>query len=470
MLEAFRSHLHTLPIGAPSARILVAYSGGADSTCLLHLLHAAKLDIVAAHLHHGQREEADLEAKKCEAFADELGVPFAKGVADVPLIAKQMKIGLEEAGRHARYEFLRKSAFSLECDYIVTGHTRDDQIETILFNVIRGTGLAGLAGIRDTRDNIIRPLLPFSKAETRQYCMDHGFWFHDDPANEDLTFSRARIRHNIIPELKRVHPGFEFSLLRLSEIALEEDQLLDGIAANALDHSEIRLNGDLNFLTQNEEICFQRQFLDHLQPALRKRALRLAIRYIGGSLDFKQTEVALIGGKGSVTAEGGEHILEWDEDKVLARRTVVDEPYRYKLEVPGQTISDLFGWVLEAKVQEGDGRSIPRASLSTRLDRRKIVGELYFRSLQEGDKIQPLGFEGTRKLSDLVAESKLTLAARKRLPIICDMMGPVWVPAICVSERVSAELTGEALGLTFRELKSDETLWSHRTYPISEPS
>ncbi|MEA2553176.1 MAG: tRNA(Ile)-lysidine synthase, partial [Fimbriimonadaceae bacterium] len=187
MLERFRDHLEKTGLIPAGTRVLVGYSGGADSTCLLHLFHALQVDIVAAHLHHGQREEADTEQRLCEAFCTELGIPFVSGRGDVPRLAKDLKIGLEEAGREARYAFFRQAAFQTGCTLVATAHTLSDNVETILLNIARGSGLAGLAGIPEKRENIVRPLMIFAREETRAYCQDHGFWYHDDPANEDLT-------------------------------------------------------------------------------------------------------------------------------------------------------------------------------------------------------------------------------------------------------------------------------------------
>ncbi|RYG30390.1 tRNA(Ile)-lysidine synthetase, partial [bacterium] len=123
MLEKLRAHLERTGLIPGGVRVLVGYSGGADSTCMLHLLHRLGFDIVAAHLHHGQREEADREAALCEAFCTEIDVPFVSGRADVPRISREAGIGLEEAGRNARYEFFRQAAFRLECELIATAHT-----------------------------------------------------------------------------------------------------------------------------------------------------------------------------------------------------------------------------------------------------------------------------------------------------------------------------------------------------------
>src|SRR5437588_1589197 len=291
MLERFIEHLRSSQLIPPNSKVLTGYSGGADSTCLLHLLHRAGFDVVAAHLHHGQRAEADDELTQCAKVCEQLNVPVLSGKADVPRMAKDLKIGLEEAGREARYEFLQSAANETGCNLIATAHTRDDHIESVLLHIIRGSGLSGLAGIPERRGNIIRPLLIFSRTETRGYCEEQGLWTHDDPANTDTQFSRARLRLNVIPELKKINPDVEASIARLAEIAGEETEFLDGMAAAALERCEIPINGELAFLTQHCEVRLARPALAHLPPVLLKRAFRLVAGALSAKLNFEQTGI-----------------------------------------------------------------------------------------------------------------------------------------------------------------------------------
>lgn len=404
-------------------------------------MHHAGLDVVAAHLHHGQREEADEELLRCEGFCQELGLPFVSGKADVPAIAKTRKIGLEEAGRDARYAFFEKAAAQTGCDTIVTAHTKTDQAETILLNLIRGAGLSGLAGIPEQRGNVVRPLLGVSRAETRAYCREHGLWTHDDPANEDISFSRARIRLRVLPELEAVHPAAQDALCRLGALAGEEDRFLDAAAAAALERCELPLNGELRFLTLDSEVAFGRAALLHLPPVLLRRSLRLAVEALGGRLEFQGTHGLAQGlaskELGSVTAPGGDVAVEWDAETVHIRHLTPFEPYRHPLAVPGITESEVLGWAFEASFEESASGTFLRNALSVAMNRTKIKGNLHFRSAQAGDALAPMGFGKKRKLSDLMGEAKLTPAARSRLPIVCDMAGPIWAPGVCLDDRVA---------------------------------
>lgn len=440
MRQRFKEHLKTSGLIPPGARVLVGYSGGADSTCLLHLLHDAEVDVVAGHLHHGQRPEADLEMKLCEAFCGELGVPFVGGRADVPGMSKETGMGLEESGRHARYHFFAQAAFRTGCDLIATAHTRTDQIETVLLNLTRGAGLQGLSGIPEKRDNLIRPLLPFTRHETRAYCEEHALWFHEDPANSDLSFSRARIRHRVLPELRGINPGAEAAIARCADIVREEDQFLSGMAAAALEQTQIPLNGELAFLTEDVEVLFDRARLGSLPEVLFRRCLRLAFGALGASVDLDQCLAVCHGlktqARGSVTAEGGEVVAEWDEQALGVRKLLPTAPFRYGLTLPGETESEEFGWAFTAYEAAPSEQIGERAGLRVEIDPAKTKGTLYFRTAESGDTMQPLGFSGRRKLADLMSEAGLSLAARRRLPIVCDMVGPVWAPGVCLSERV----------------------------------
>lgn len=459
MRTAFLAHLQASGILPPGARILVGYSGGADSTCLLTLLVGAGYDVVAAHLHHGQRSEADLEMRLCEGYAGELDVPFIGGHADVPGMAERLGLSLEEAGRDARDAFLRQAAARLGCDLIATAHTRNDLVETMLFQMARGTGLSGLKGIA-ARDGIkVRPLLPFSRQETRAFCTEEGLWFHDDPQNADLAFSRARIRHRVIPELQLVHPGFEDAMLRLAQIAEEEDGFLNGMAAATLEKSETEINHPFPWLTRDVEAVFDRERLASLPPVLAARAIRLVVATLGASLDRHQTMLAVegihTGGSGSVTSSAPKMesavIVEWNGEKVHIRAAEVAEPFRHPLTLPGETTADEFGWTLQAWFADEPTIESDPYLLRVSLDASSVRGAPYFRSAQASDTVVPFNWaHGPRPIADIFADRRWSQAARKRVPVVCDLVGPIWCPGAFLADRcrVTPE-TSRTLVMTF---------------------
>jgi tRNA(Ile)-lysidine synthase len=236
----------------------------------------------------------------------------------------------------------------------------------------------------------------------------------------------------------------------MAHLADEEDRYLDAHAIRSVEHAEVPLNGQLRFLTINVEAAFERSALVDVPAVPLRRAIRLIASALGGDLDFHQLATIANGlalSPGSVTSEGGTVIVEWSEDQVHLRQAQPREPFRFPLTVPGATDSETFGWTIEATPAEGAVQPFVRNALDVVLDFDKAKGPLFLRAAELGDVIAPMGFEKARKLSDLMGEAKLTQAARRRLPIICDILGVVWVPGICLADRVK---TGAA---TSRQLR-----------------
>lgn len=454
MLDRLSEHLKSTNLLPKGAKVVVGYSGGADSTCLLHLLRQLGYETVAAHLHHGMRVEADDEMARAADFCEKLGIAFAGGRADVPRLAADEKVGIEEAGRMARYAFFDEVLKSTGFDVVATAHSRTDLVETVLLNLVRGCGLSGMAGIPERNGSVVRPLLSFSRSELRAYCTEHGLWFHDDPANADVDFSRARLRHEVLPQLELLNPRFEEAIGRFASIAESENRVLNGAAAAALEQCERPLNGVLEFLTSDAEVAFDRSSLRHLPPALLRRAMRLAVAAVGGELDFESTgricRGVCLDETGSVMALGGTVVIDWSSELVHVRRICPADQRVFPVGLPCDIADQECGWRFQAVATKGPVSKPERASLSTETDADRIQGPLVLRCFQKGDAIQPLGFEGTRKASDLLSEFHLTQAAKGRLPILCDRLGPIWIPGICLSNRVkSTENTLNAIRLTF---------------------
>ncbi len=186
----------------------MALSGGADSVALLHLLRdldeRGELTLVgAAHLHHGLRgDAADEDQAFCAALTARLGVPFETARVDVAALAREQKRSVEDAGRQARYAFLEEAADRLSADTIATAHTRDDQAETFLLRLLRGSGTRGLGGIRPRVGRVVRPLLDVERADLRRYLADRSEDFREDASNADVTLLRNRVRHELLPFLR----------------------------------------------------------------------------------------------------------------------------------------------------------------------------------------------------------------------------------------------------------------------------
>lgn len=272
--EARRWLKEQLPAGA---RLLCAVSGGRDSMVLLHLLCSCGFDVTAAHLHHGLRgQEADRDQMFVRDYCKKHDIPFRTKQVDVGEFAAREGLGVEEAARQVRYEFLAATALQLEVTAIATGHQLEDQAETILLNLTRGTGADGLRGIARRRGMFIRPLLLATREEIADYAAAHGVPSVEDGSNRNLIYSRNRIRHRVLPELERINPSFCQTISRTAHILAEESHLLDRMAAGLLTARETEdgLAVDYAAFREAEEV-------------LRRRMARLLVgRMAVGRKDF----------------------------------------------------------------------------------------------------------------------------------------------------------------------------------------
>jgi tRNA(Ile)-lysidine synthase len=217
-----------------SVTVLLAVSGGADSVALLRAMRvlADPRRLVVAHFQHGLRPAAEQDAIFVRRLCDELGVPCEIGRAEAELAKQTAGEGLEGAARRARYEFLRAAAERHGARYVAVAHTADDQVETILHRVARGTGLAGLAGMPRARRlgpaaTLVRPLLARTRAEVLDYLQSLGQAYREDETNRDLGFTRNRIRHDLLPKLRaEYNPEVDAALLRLGQLAGEAQGLI----------------------------------------------------------------------------------------------------------------------------------------------------------------------------------------------------------------------------------------------------
>jgi tRNA(Ile)-lysidine synthase len=237
-----------------------------------------------------------------------------------------------------------------------------------------------------------------------------------------------------------INPSAEEAICRLSAFVSSEDEFLNGVAAAALENAEMPLNGRLSFLTDHVEVAFHRQRLTELPEVVVRRAVRLAVETLGGQFDSHETMVLLEGLKGrssgSVTAIGGTVVVEWDLDKVHVHETGLPEPFACALTVPGETVSEELGWRIAAVTGPPSSAKPTRSSLNVEIPIEALKGGLMYRNAAQADEMRPLGFSGHRKLSDLMGEARLTQCARARLPIVCDLAGPLWAPGVCVDDRI----------------------------------
>lgn len=264
----------------PVRKLLVACSGGTDSLALLDALDilyaAGGAQLICAHYEHGIRGADSLaDARFVEAFCAMRGIPFVLEAGDVPAYARMHKCSLETAARICRYDFLYRVCDERKCDAIVLAHHADDLAETVLMRILRGTGPAGLAAMRERDGLYLRPLLTVMRAEVEAYAVKRGLMPRHDATNDAMDARRNRIRHELLPELARTYnPAVRDALTRLSALAAEEDDLLAELAEDAYTHA--LCVGGLSIPA-----------LRALHPALQRRALRIFWMWeTGAAQDF----------------------------------------------------------------------------------------------------------------------------------------------------------------------------------------
>jgi tRNA(Ile)-lysidine synthase len=433
---------------ARKARVLAAVSGGADSVCLLQVLYHLRkqfdFSLWVGHVNHRLRPEAAEDAQYVEALAAKLKLPFAQTTVNVKALARRKKLSLEDAARQARYAALEKMAKQFGADYIALGHTADDQVETIILNLLRGGGPEGMAGMPITRPigaaRIIRPLLEISKAETEQYCRDHKLEFRLDASNLDTSILRNRLRHKILPTLRAEQPALDKVLLRQAEIFRAEDEYLRNQAASAL--AEVCLGQTAGAIT------FSIKKLTVLPEVSARRVVREALRGLRQGrqpLGLEQVERVLALAKTGKTGKGldlGEGLWaekSYGELKLTNKKKEAgrrgDLPYGLiaipgKVKIGKQTISAKL-------VKRGEVKDL-KADSSGKMAYLDAVHfspgvKLIVRLPQPGDRFRPLG-GGTIKLQDFFVNLKVPRAQREQIPLVCLGEKIIWVSGYRIAE------------------------------------
>jgi tRNA(Ile)-lysidine synthase len=417
MLAAFDRILREQRLLSPGDRVLVAVSGGADSVALLHLLHALAptfpLTVLAAHLDHGMRPESPKDAEFVRRLCAGLDVVLFEGSVDVPALAARRHRGLEETAREARRQFLCEAAARQACAAIALGHHRDDQAETVLFRLLRGSALSGLAAMRPRSTLFVRPLLSFSRQQIRDFLAAQRLTFVEDASNSDVTFTRNRIRHQVLPLLRDFNPRIDEHLTRFSSrLALEEDYW---------EGEERRLLAELGRVG-DAEVRFERGGLLALHPAVRLRLLRRALLSVRGDLQGVAS-CHIEGIAGLLLADRSQAELHlpgaWvgrRYEQLWLRRVAPEKcpPFLFSIDGPGDYPLPGGGELQVVLVPSPLGED----RLAVEFDAARAPFPLAIRSLRPGDRFRPAGLGGSKKLKDFLINAKVPREQRQRLPLV----------------------------------------------------
>ena len=439
---------HALARG--DTRVLIALSGGPDSVALTHLLLDLQSsgDLIVAGLAHFNHQlrgaDADADEAFCRAMAASLELSVDIGRADVRTAARAARRSIEDTARELRYAFLEGAADRISAEAIAVAHSLDDQSETFLLRLIRGSGSRGLASILPRAGRVIRPLLDIARADLRAFVSERGLACRDDPSNRDLTIPRNRVRHELIPYLEReFNPGINRVLAREAALAREDEDYLEQQA--------IDLASTIVLPTKGGQTEIDAVALRSLHPALASRIARHVLtsrahgRFVGS--EHVDRVLTLCDAPAGAAADlPGQRAVRRATAIVLgppASRTrrageVAANSFRVPLSIPGEVTLDNQGWAVSARwvdrVDQRNGHG-PARGPEVAIASDPLTLPLAIRSRRQGDRFRPLGLTRRKKLQDFFVDRKIPREMRDSLPLVVDGADRiVWVVGESVAE------------------------------------
>jgi tRNA(Ile)-lysidine synthase len=424
-----------------TSRVLVAFSGGADSTALLLAMYELReegvLKVVrAAHLNHGIRgETAERDLRFCESLCNRLGIELVTERANIPAFAKETGMTLEQAAREYRYAFLERVRQSTGADCIATAHHKGDQAETVLMHLLRGSGTKGLTGMQMRNGAIIRPLLGTDREELLTYLSERGQDYCEDETNFVNDAFRNRVRNELIPYLKEFNPNVVEALNRTAVFCGEDEALLSELADEA--EAKMLRGNDLD-----------RRMLGELPPPLKARIVKKRLMALCGDVceaDVKRV-LALCDAKTGTRIELNHGLNAWTDAWTLY---IGGYPDPKAFEVPfvsnGRTVTPAGTLACERV----DAYRPTQGGMEAYLDADALPSALIVRTRRDGDRFFPIGAPGAKKLKDVLIDKKIPRHMRD-MPLVCAGNEVYYAVGLTVSERAKVRPdTKTILHITF---------------------
>lgn len=431
-------------------RIVVAVSGGPDSMALLHVLFLLaerwRFELSVAHVNHGFRvAESEAEAETVAAYAAELGLPCDIGRFDLPAYVSQTGLNAQAAAREKRYAFLHETAERRGAGTIALAHHADDQAETVLMRILRGTGPSGLAGMAPVRTEkkveLIRPLIRIYKSEIERHCAVHHIPTCRDSSNAQRKYFRNAVRLDVLPFLREYNGKLPEALNRLADLMRAEDDWMENEAKASF--------AKLVTVRQAEgesECSLGASRFAELHVALQRRLIKLILNYVFSEADLSDhvrietIREAIVGERRrSIALDLHERlwlVREYDNVAFVRERPIA-ERFEYAITGPDQTLRlPEAGIELECSLVADADVSEPAFSRRKNGERSEAYFDfdllrfpLIVRSRKPGDRMEPFGLKGTKKVKDMFIDEKVTPAARQRIPLVLDAAERIlWIP------------------------------------------
>jgi tRNA(Ile)-lysidine synthase len=467
ILRTIRDYLMVVP----GDRVGIAVSGGADSVALLRVFDELRVELgvslCVVHLNHGLRgEAADADEVFVAGLAGELVVPFLASRQDVAALARQNHWNLEDAGRRSRYGYFEQLVRDGQCTKIAVAHTADDQAETLLARIIRGTGSRGLVGIHPVRGAVIRPLLSVRREELREYLREKGQDWREDASNRDTTRLRARLRHQLLPLIERdFAPEIVERLTNLAELQSGEEEFWNALVEEQVKASLAQSGGEISIgieqlLSPLPQLAQRR---DASLALSRRMILELLRQAAGGESDFDAEHVHQVlhlagksqSGRRIELPHGVQVVRVFDRLEFVPREAAITSkqgqatqaasgPYEYEIPLPDAGAAAIEVPELRARfyLKAIDWPSTPRDTKqgTDALDADRLTPPLVLRNWRPGDACHLPGKRRAQKLKEIFAEGRISLGDRKNWPVLTSTGRIVWMrgwpPAADFSARV----------------------------------
>lgn len=437
----------------PGDRVLCAVSGGADSMCMLHLLLSRReslgIELAAAHYEHGLRGgEALRDAEFVRAWCAEQGLPCLIEHGDVRSYCRKHGMSEEEAARELRYAFLQKAAAELGCARIATAHNADDNGETLILNLTRGSGARGLRGIPPVRGNVIRPLIRCTRAEIEAYLIENHIPHVEDSSNSGDDYSRNLIRHRVIPVLRELNPAFSAAAGRTAELLREDESCLESMAG---DFVEKYFDGESLPLKEFRA----------LHPALASRVLR-ALCPKSLSMENVRSAMALAGGSGLAWADLPGIRLRREQGRLYFGSHRAEKLPELRLDPGGSLRLGGAGLLIRAE-QVIYGGEINDLFKTYFFKYENICGSIICGGRRPGDRLRLQGRGCTKSLKSLFREAGLTQRARELSPVFRDGAGVLAVYGLGIAERAAPDVGDMALRIDIEKgLTGEDRIYGER--------
>ena len=412
--------------------IIVGASGGPDSQFMIYILNELKsqidFEIILAHLNHLHRKEAKNDEDLVKKTAEELDLKFFSRARSMDDYAKKHGLSSEDAGRRLRYEFFNDLAKDYENSKIAVAHNKDDQAETVLMRIIRGTGLDGLRAMDYKSGNIIRPILNIKKSEIIAYLDSKKIPYALDATNFENDYTRNKIRLDIIPKLEEINPKAIDQICSLSELAKDDLEVLDGVIYEKFNElAEV----------SKDQIIFEKEKFDKTDDAILRRIIRKAIEILNGEIkDISKENIDEF-----LTIKDLDNGKKIIKDKLVLRKTY--DSYILENKNNREKFEEVIS--LPENVQINfDGLNIKTSIINTNkyeksknigyFDYDKLAFPLKVRTRRNGDRFIPLGHKSEKKLKDFFIDQKIDREKRDQIPLILSKDKIVWITSLRISD------------------------------------